>query len=188
MINKKNVNLNKEFLKYNIENDSIVFWCTPVDGNDVATILLNDFLLDISKERKVFFHAYRLPDAFKIIDPAVILAKAEVLLDPFNTFFHLSVAKVKSNCLEWASKSTIYYFEDQVEWLDFLATSVIAQPKKLIKKRLLFAHFTTVDQGADLWFECNRNYEKKVFQLFESMSSLGWEIKRSYDLTLSGDM
>ncbi len=177
--------LKDEILKYRTKANSIVFWCPGIEENNEVTILLNDFLLDISKERKVFFHGYRLPhkDDREIIDPAVILAKAEILLDPFNTFFHLSDARIKINHFDCACEATIYYFDNKVEWSDFLATSVIHKPIKLIEKGILSAHFTSNDHGADFWFECNKTYEKKVLQLFENMRNLGYEIKRSFHLS-----
>lgn len=172
-------------LKYKIKADSITFWCSAVDENKEAAKLLNKFLFDISKERKVFFHGYRLPyeDALKIIDPSVILEKAQILSDPFNIFFYLSKAKVDVSSFDCACEAAIYFFESTVEWSDFLATSVINKPMELIKKGILSAYFATVDQGADIWFECNRTYEGKALQLFKRMSDLGYEVKSSVRLS-----
>ncbi len=173
-------------LNYKIKSNLIVFWCSSaVDENTAAATLLNDFLLDISKEQKVYFYGYHLPDKDEqeIIDPAVILAKAEVLLEPTKTFYHLSEAKVKVERFDCAYEATIYYFKDEVEWSEFLATSVIARPKKLIANGILSAHFSTTNQGADVWFESNKNYEQRVLQLFKDLSDLGCEIKQPFHLS-----
>jgi hypothetical protein len=99
-----NLEFGKNVLKYNIKADLIFFWCSGIDENKDATILFNDFLLDTSKDHEVFFHAYRLPDVCEIIDVNSIISKAGILLDPFNTFFHLQEAKVKSNSLIMLAK------------------------------------------------------------------------------------
>jgi hypothetical protein len=172
-------------LKYEIRADSIAFWCTGIDGNSADAILLNDFILDMSREKNVFFHSYRLPnqDVPKMIEQSVILKKAEVLQDPFNTYFQLSEAKVKISCFYWACETNIYYFDNKIEWSDFLAAAPIKKPIELIQKGMLSAHFTTVDQGADYWFESNTSYEKKIMRLLESMSDLGYKIKQQARLT-----
>lgn len=169
-------------LKYTIKADTITFWCNGIDEKDNAiTSILNKFFLDLSKEKKVFFHGYRLPDEDipKLIEPSVILAKAEDLLNPFHIFLHLSNAKIKSNHFDYACETTIYYFENEVKWSDFLAASIVNQPLKLIKKGILSAYFISGDQGADFWFGCNKTYEKRVLQLFECMSELGYEIQKN---------
>ncbi len=173
-------------LKYNIKADYIEFWCTSVvDENNAVATLFNDFLFDISKERRVYFYAYRLPceDEHKMIDATVILAKTGILLDPFKTFFHLSDAKVNIERFDCACEAMMYYFKNEVKWSDFLASSVISRPEELIKKGILSACFSTTDQGADFWFECNKTYEKKVLQLFECLSNRGCEIEPSSRLS-----
>jgi len=182
-----NLKYNKDVLKYDIKAESIIFWCSGIDESKDATILFNNFLLDLSKGKEIFFHAYRLPDEYEIIDENVIMSKAGILLDPFNTFFHLKEAKVKSNCFDNACEATIYYFDKRINWTDFLATSSSINSVQLIKEGLLFARFSCLDQGADFWFECNKNYKQKVLQLFDCMSSLGWEIERSHNLTKDQD-
>lgn len=173
--------IEKDYLTYKIEDDLISFWCNPADGNSMAATLFDDFLLDLSEGKKVFLYGYRLPDeeVHKIISCDAILTKAKVLLDPFKSFFHLSAAKVNSDCFDHASTTTIYYFNEDVEWTDFLATWAILKPKKFMKKGMLPAYFVSGDQGADFWFSCNRTYESKVFQLFEDLSKAGYEIKQS---------
>ncbi len=175
----------KDVFKYATRSDCIIFWCSGgIDENKDATILFNNFLLNISKEHNIFFSAYRLPDVNEIIDASVIMSKAEMLLAPFHTFFRLSEAKVKSNCFDNACEATIYYFDKSVNWADFLATSSDINKAKLMKEELLFAYFSSLDQGADFRFKCNRKYENKVFELMDGMSSLGWQIKRSHYLLI----
>lgn len=172
---------NHNMVKYETNRNAIVFWCTPADENEKAALAFNDFILGLSENKKVFFHAYRLPEenVSKMIDPAVILEKAATLSDPFNTFFHLRDARVNIKEFEWASSSEIYFFEPIVEWTDFLATSVITGSEKLMEKGLLSAQFSVLDQGADYWFKSNKCYESKVLELFENLSNLGYEIKHS---------
>lgn len=174
----------ENILEYNIKGDSIFFWSSGIDENKDATILFNNFLLDTSKDHEVFFHAYRLPDVCDIIDINAIISKAEILLDPFNTFFHLKEARVKSNSFDNACQAKIYYFDKRVNWNDFLVTSSRIKSSELIKAGLLSAQFSSLDQSADFWFECSRKYESKVLQLIEEMSGLGWVIKKSNNLVV----
>ncbi|HHX57530.1 MAG TPA: hypothetical protein GX710_05885 [Clostridiales bacterium] len=44
----------KGFFKYNVMSDCIIFWCSGIDENKDATVLLNSFLFNISKEYNVF--------------------------------------------------------------------------------------------------------------------------------------
>jgi hypothetical protein len=173
-------------LRYNIKKDSIVFYCIGIGIEDrfyknhaAVTTLFNDFLLGLSKEKKVFVEAYRLPDELEIFDSTVILSRAEVLLNPFLTFFHLSEAKMQTNQLEWARDTHLYYFKPEVEWTDFLATVSIDRPIKLIKNGILSAHFSSTEHAGDFWFESNKTYEAEVLQLIESLSKLGFSAKPS---------
>ena len=171
------------FLNYKIKANTITFWCTDIDVNEkTVAALLEDFFLDMSKERKIFLYGNQLSDGYtvKLLDPLVILKKAQSLTDPFQTFYYLSEAKIKSNYFQYASSVTIYYFENEVEWLDFLATSVIEKPRKLIKKGILSARFSSVNHGTDFWFECNKVHEKRVLQLLEDISNLGYNVKRVF--------
>ena len=170
------------YLRYNTKKESVVFYCNGCNRDEPElAALLNGFLLALSKERKVFFHAYRLPesDEPRIMDPAVVLERAERLLDPFNTFFYLSEAKMQVDQFEWACEAAIYFFKNEVEWPGFLASSIIERPIKLIENEILSAHFTIFDHGAHYWFECNKMYEKEVLQLIESMSELGYDVQQS---------
>ena len=78
-------------VKYDFKDDAIVFWCTAVDRNEQAASALNDFILRLSKNKKVFLHSYRLPEesTSEMFDPSVVLEKTKTLLDPFHTFFYL---------------------------------------------------------------------------------------------------
>ena len=173
-------------MKYMLKDDSVIFWCTGIEEDeDAVASLINGFLLDLSEKHKVFLHAYRLPyeDVFKLINPAAILERAEALLESSKaSYFHLKSAQVNSKYFAYATESIVYYFEDTVEWSDFLATR-IDKPTKLIKEGLLSAYFASVDQGADFWFESNRVYEQEVLRLFEHLSNLGYIIRQSSHLS-----
>ena len=174
-------------LTYVIKRSSVCFWCSGVDENvdEDVSILLDNFLLDISKGYNIFLSAYRLPDVYEVIDANVLMSKAETLLDPFHTFFHLDGAKVKSLSLNWGCEIKIYYFDQRVKWDDFLATSGNIKPAALMKEGLLGARFSSLDHGAYFRFECTRKHETEVFQLMDGMQSLGWELKQSLNLPLS---
>ena len=53
---------NEVFVKYRIDKDSIVFWTSDINENISAAKVLNEFLYDFSKGKKIFFHGYRLPE------------------------------------------------------------------------------------------------------------------------------
>lgn len=180
-------------LEYQIREKSIVFHCSGLDednradkNNNAIGELFNQFLLELSEDHKVFFHAYRLPeeDVKKLIDPNEILEKAEVFLDPFQTFFYLKSAKIRSTYCGRACNADIYYFDRKTEWTDFLASSVITHPVKLVEKGVLSARFSSCDCGADFYFVCNKTYENRVLQLIEKMASLGYGEKRSWSVSL----
>lgn len=172
--------LNEVFIKYRIDKNSIVFWSSDISENISATKVLNEFLYDFSKEKKIFFHGYRLPEEHltQIVDTKVILEKSEVIHDPFNIFLRLSDAKININYFDCACEAMVYYFDNKVKWTDFLATSIISQPKNYIKKRTLLAYFASIDQGADYWFECSKDYEENVLILLRTLSVLGCRVKQ----------
>ena len=75
---------NEVFVKYRIDKDSIVFWTSDINENISAAKVLNEFLYDFSKGKKIFFHGYRLPEEYlsQIVDTNVILEKSEIINDP----------------------------------------------------------------------------------------------------------
>ena len=173
------------FLKYTVKADSISFKCTGLEETDeLIAKVFNEFLQNISIEKKNFFHGYRLceNEITEIMDIATVLEKADNLIYPYHTFLHLREARIRSNHLYRVCEATIYYFEDKVKWTDFLASSLNAvsndEIKKLIRKGKLEACFMSVDGGADFWFECNKSYEGQVLQFFEKLANVGYEIKK----------
>lgn len=173
------------FLKYAVKTDSISFKCTGLDETDeyIAKVF-NEFLQTISIEKSVFFYGYRLceKEITEIMDTSTILAKADHLIYPYHTFLHLREARIRSNHLYQVCEASIYYFEDEVKWTDFLASSLNAlsndEIRKLIRKGKMGACFMSVDGGADFWFECNNAYEAQVLQLFDKLEKAGCEIEK----------
>ena len=45
---------NEVFVKYRIDKDSIVFWASDINENIFAAKVLNEFLYDFSKGKKIF--------------------------------------------------------------------------------------------------------------------------------------
>jgi len=173
---------NPEFVKYVCKDGRIAFHCTGLDDNEVEIAeVFKSFLLDISKERKVFFYGYRLAeqDIPKVIDPAVILEKAKVLLNPLEFYFHLSEARVNVNFSSLACNTFLYYFDETVEWLDFLATSPVDRMKQLLRAGVLSARFTSNDHGSYYRFEGGETHKERCLQLFESLAKLGFDIERT---------
>ena len=143
---------NEVFVKYRIDKDSIVFWTSDINENISAAKVLNEFLYDFSK--------------------------GKIINDPFNIFLRLSDAKININHFDCACESMIYYFDNKVNWTDFLATSIISQPQKYIKEGILIAYFASVDQGADYWFECSKDYKENVLILLRTLTALGCRVKQ----------
>lgn len=171
----------KLILQYCVTGDSVAFWSSPVDGDPLASVLLNDFLFGLSENHEVFFSTYRLPDVNKIIEEGAILAKAGMLLDPFHDFFRLDKARVKSECLDWACETELFFFERGVTWEDYLTIASTADKrfrKRLRKSGLLSACFISCDYGSDLLFEGTKAHEGKLQELCGNLGELGWEIQR----------
>ena len=168
------------FIKYRIDNHSIVFWCSDIGKNSSVTTALNKFLYDFSEKKNVFFHGYRLPEEYlpQLVDTKVILEKAEIIHDPFNIFLKLSDAKINIDHFDRACEAMVYYFDNKVKWTDFLATSIIDKPKNYIVKGTLSAYFASLDQGADFWFECSNDFEENVLILLRTLSELGCRVKQ----------
>lgn len=172
------------FLKYKLTYNTITFWCNGLDEkDDMFAAVFDKFLYDLSKEKNVFFYGYRLwEEEQKLIDPPNILAEAKDLSAPYTIYWHLKEAKIKSKYFNDSCEAAIYYFEDKVKWEDFLATSYIKKPIKLIEKGVLSAYFISGDHGADFWFGCNKKHEKRVLQLFETLANSGYKVQKVFRL------
>lgn len=168
-------------LHYCFEHDKIKFHCPGLSKNEkeVASIF-DKFILDISKSNKVFLHTYRLDDISDIVDPKIVISRANVLLDLYNSYFQLSEARVKSDCFanDTCCEVQFFFFNKDVKWEDFLASSIFEMRKRLFKSGLLSAVFYVNDHGADFVFELNKTYSEKVFNLFDELNKLDWEIKK----------
>lgn len=176
----------KDELKYEIRSNSVIITCDAIDDkekykNIAAADLVNNLLLELSKDHAVFFAAYRLSNANvkDIFDPMVILDQAEILLDPFHTFFHLCEAKIEVANTFWAAECALYFFEKNVKWTDFLASSSIEDTKraKLMKIGKLRGYFQVLDNSEYL-LECGRDYEDRLKIFAEDMEKTGYVVKR----------
>ena len=96
-------NKNEVFIRYRIDKDSIVFWCSDISINNSATTVLNNFLYDFSIEKNIFFHGYRLPEEHlpKMVDTKAILEKSEIILDPFNICLLYTSIPLSILCLKY---------------------------------------------------------------------------------------
>lgn len=173
-----------ERLKYVIYKNYIFFVCDAVDGDEeckniTAADLINGLLIELSKEHSVFYAADRLTknaDVSMLLDTDVIIARATELFNPFYTCIHLSEAKIditNNDCC------TVYFFEKDVEWADFLVSFEIGDLnlRKLIKRRKLCAYFEIRD-GSEYLFKCSRVYEKRLRQFFGDMANAGYEVSK----------
>ena len=168
-----------------MKDNEMIFCCPGLnkDEKEVADIF-DDFLLDLSKESNVFLHTYRLCDINGLVDPKTVQSRADIMLDPHNSYFHLTEAKVKSGCFAdgICCEAEFFFCKKDVKLEDFLATSAFEMRKKLLKSGLLSAVFYVCDHGADFVFECNKSYIEKVFDCFNILEKLGWRIKREEKL------
>lgn len=175
-----------DILEYQMKENLIYFHCSGLDEDDCGNKnnravgeLFNAFLLELSEGKKVFFQGYRFfGEETKVVDPGVILEKAEILLNPSLIFLELKSAKIDSLEFHRGCEGGIYYFDSKVEWTDFLASSPVHHPEKLIEKGLLSAVFSFGEFGIDFYFWCSRTYESRVLQLFEELAASGYEVKR----------
>lgn len=168
-------------LQYCVKHDRIVFSCLGLDKNEKeAAKIFDSFLIDISRGNNVFLHAYRLSDISDIVDPQTVISQTDVLLDPYNSYFYLTEAKAKSVYFanDTCCEAQFFFCKKNVKWEEFLATSVFKMRKKLLKSSLLSAVFYVYDHGANFAFESNKIYEEKIFDFFDSLTKLGWQIKK----------
>ncbi|MEE0060608.1 MAG: hypothetical protein UE295_07265 [Acutalibacteraceae bacterium] len=168
-------------VQYCVEKDEIKIHCSGLNQNEkrVADIF-NEFILDISKSNNVFMHAYRLFDISKIVDSNAVISQANVLLDPHHSYFYLSEARVKTEYLsdDTCCEIQFFFFDKAVKWEDFLVSLDTKMKKRLFESGLLSAVFYVEDHGADFVFEFNKIYSEKIFNLFDELKGLGWEIKQ----------
>lgn len=179
------MNTYPDILEYQVKEKSIYFHCPGLCEEDCVnktknTIgeLFNAFLFGLSENRKVFFHGYRFfGEETKVVNPDIILEKAEIFLNPSHVFLELQSAKISSLDFYRACEADIYYFDNHVKWTDFLVSSPIKHPIELVEKGILSALFSYGEFGGEFYFVCNKTYESKVLQLFADLSALGYKVK-----------
>lgn len=180
-----------DILNYQIGEKSIAFECTGVDedgrfkeNNSGVGELFNAFLLELSEGKKVFFYGYRMErrctgsEEARLIAPGEILARAKAFGNrDYRQFFALKSAKVNSLDFHLACEADIYYFENSVEWADFLVSTPIRKPEKLLEEGLLSAVFSYSEFGGDFYFLGSKAHESRILRLFEELSGRGYQIK-----------
>lgn len=167
------------FLNVFIDSDTVRFWCSGLEKNEIEFADLFDaFLLDLSKGKNTFIHTYRLTDISKLVDESTIISRADILLDPFQTFFDVSELKTKSANFgdDIICEADFMFFDKKVKWDDFLASYRNIDFIKLIKSGLLSAHFSVTDHGADFEFEADIKKPGIVQAFFRQLSEMGWQI------------
>lgn len=174
-------NTSSSLLYYCIKRDNIICCCSGLNKDEKeAANIFDDFLLDISKGSNVFLHTYRLSDISDIVDYKTVISRADILLDPYNSYFHLAEAKVKSERFsdDTCCELQFFFCNKDVKWEDFLATSAFKMQKKLFKSGLLSGVFNVGDHGADFAFEFDKTYAEKIFDFFDKLDKWGWQIKK----------
>lgn len=164
-------------MKVFTDSDTIRFRCSGLEKNEIVYADLFDaFLLDLSKGENTYIHTYRLVNISKLIDESTIISQADVLLDPFQTFFHVSELKTKSVYFgdDNICEADFMFFDKKVKWGDFLASYRNMDFIKLIKSGLLSAHFSVSDHGAGFEFEADIEKLSIVQNFIRQLSELGW--------------
>lgn len=167
------------FLKVFTDSDTVRFRCSGLEKNEIEFADLFDaFLLDLSKGKNTFIHTFLLADISKLVDESTIISRADVLLNPTQTFFHVSELKAKSANFgdDNICEADFMFFDKKVKWGDFLASYRNIDFIKLIKSGLLSAHFSVTDHGADFEFEADIKKPGIVQTFFRQLSELGWQI------------
>ncbi|MDE6642101.1 MAG: hypothetical protein K2K63_16440 [Acetatifactor sp.] len=176
MLSKYNFN---PYLRLAVDSKMVRFSCPGLDKNEIEhAALFDDFLLALSKEKNTFVHTYRLSDISELVDESAIMSRADVLLEPYNSFFHLSELKTKSADFgdDIICEAEFMFFDKKVKWDDFLASYQNIKSTKLIKSGLLSACFYVMDHGADFCFEADISTLGIVQTLVTQLSELGWQI------------
>lgn len=140
--------------------------------------MFDAYLLTLSKEKNTFVHTYRLSNIRELVDESAVMSQANVLLEPYHSFFHLSEPKTKSANFGDViiCEAQFMCFDKKVKWDDFLASYQNINAIKLIKKGLLSACFYVDDHGADFRFEADISMLGTVQTLVTQLSELGWQI------------
>lgn len=167
------------YLRLAVDSEIVRFSCPGLDKNEMEpAALFDDFLLALSKEKNTFVHTYRLSEISELVDESAIMSRADVLLDPYNSFFHISELKTKSADFgdDIICEAEFMFFDRKVKWDDFLASYRNINANKLIKNGLLSACFQVNDHGADFCFEAGISMLGIVQTLVTQLSELGWQI------------
>lgn len=171
---------NEAWIEYCTNKKAISFWGSGfVDEEERPfAMAFNDFLYGLSRGKKVFLSGYRFfeEDFAKVVDAGRILDRAEVLLNPFLVFLNVSGAKINTHHCDCACQIDVWYFDDKVEWVDFLATD--KQHLWKMSQKALVAHFQADDHGAGFYFRCGRDQEESVLKLLRTLSDLGCKVKK----------
>lgn len=176
MLSKYNFN---PYLRLAVDSKIVRFSCPGLDKSEIEpAALFDDFLLDLSKGKNTFVHTYRLSDISELVDESKVMLRADVLLEPYNSFFQLSELKTKSAGFgdDIICEAEFMFFDKKVKWDDFLASYQNIKSTKLIKSGLLSACFYVMDHGADFCFEADVSMLGVVQTLVTQLSELGWQI------------
>lgn len=168
------------FLRLAVDSEIVRFSCPGLDKNEIEPAALFDaLLLALSKGKNTFVHTYRLSDISELVDESTVIARANVLLEPYNSFFHLSELKAKSADYgdDIICEAEFMFFDKKVKWEDFLVSYRNINSIKLIKNGLLSACFYVMDHGADFCFEADISMLGIVQTLVTQLSELGWQIE-----------
>ena len=168
-----------DMLKYRMDADYICLWCSCAAENQRATAILNDFLAEIATSDPVFFYGYRLPEAAqaKLLGDGTIAKRLEPSAEPFHTYLQLHTVKMDVTYAECATQTSLYYRKAGQARSDFSFPSAETEIKALIQAGILSACFSTLDQGADYWFQSDGTYTQKVRSLLQDLQQAGCKIK-----------
>ncbi len=168
-----------DMLKYRMEADYICFWCSCASENQRATARLNRFLSAIAEPDSVFFYGYRLPEDAKarLLGEGTIAKQLEPDTDLFHAFFKLHTVRMDLTHAECASQTNLYYLHAGQNETNFCIRSAEQEIKALIQTGVLSACFSTLDQGADYWFQSNGTYRQDILALLRDLEQAGCSIK-----------
>ncbi|MDR2888744.1 MAG: hypothetical protein LBV33_02765 [Lachnospiraceae bacterium] len=166
-------------LRFTLESHLVQFSCAGLAENEPeAARCLSEFLLELSREKNVFLHTYRLSGLDSLVEESTILSRAESRTAPFNSFYQLTEARLKSPFFITVPfcEAQLFFFDRTVQWEDFIANARVIDPLSWIKNKQMSASFSVIDHGADFRFESDDDCLYTVTTLFKKLSELGWRI------------
>lgn len=154
--------------------------CFDYENKDDFMLLMN-FIQIIANGKKVFIDSCGV-DIDESFDENAILASAANLHNTIQISLCLNDLSAKSvrKGIFNSRYSSIYLFNDNVSWEEFLNTHPKSE-RKLFQKEMLIANII-VGEMEPVIITINKTYTKNAELFLQSMNQAGYKLKKTYIL------